>query len=159
MSDPRFSHAASAPLFKNIKKANKKLQIDDRFKESLTDQRFGATVGKQKKGRGIASNGNELSEFYETAAAASAVEDERQSKKGGKTASNGGSNNNAGSRLDYLNKLARGEISDNDADSDESDSDGGGSSTRSEDDSSSSEDDDDQASISDDGTLQCDCAS
>lgn len=157
--DERFTSALAAPIFNKIGgKDSNKVQIDDRFKSILTDERFRVVPGevvdaygrkkKSKKQGDLALK--ELHRLYKIEGADGEGEGEEgedevkeevvvdedkvsNKKKGGKK---GKASNNATveggaksmeDRLDYLTKLARGEISGSDSSSDsdsDSDSDG-----------------------------------
>jgi hypothetical protein len=130
--DRRFEAMHTAPIFKQSKKDNFKVKVDDRFKKLLTDDRFQSVHGKvDKYGRKTKVKDNakkvvdEMKEFYDID---EGVTDEPEgrgpSTKPSKGAQHGGSMD---SRLDYLNKLARGEISEESSDSDQSGSENGSS--------------------------------
>lgn len=123
--DHRFDSMHTAPIFKQSKKDSFKVKVDDRFKSVLSDTRFQSVPGKvDKYGRktktkdGANKVVKELKEFYdidgddnETAV----PEHQQTSNKPSKP--HGGSMD---SRLDYLNKLARGEISEESSSDDSS---------------------------------------
>ena len=155
-SDPRFSAMHSAPTFKKVKKDSKKVQVDDRFKQVLTDERFRAvpgavdSYGRKNKGGGKAA-AEELSSFYHVEE--SAESKSKNDKPGLKTAkggaksgssSSGGKGDEAETRLEYLNRLARGDV-DNDDDSSSSSSE----SNDSEDEGQADQDDEDDESEDD----------
>lgn len=140
--DARFAKVLSAPVFKNISKEKHKVEIDDRFKGMLTDDRFkvlpGGSVdayGRKKKQK--AGTEKEIEELYQVPAGNNSDDNEdneddaerigKKSKKGsGKQPAASSKKGKIEDRLDYLTKLARGEVSgsdDSDSDSDASDSD------------------------------------
>lgn len=152
VEDSRFSSMMNAPLFKKTSRQEKKVLLDDRFKAVLTDDRFrtapGAVVdkyGRKKKMKNSDRNyaAKELEEFYKIEENDDHNEQEQQQEggKGMKKKGKGSKSDKEGSeeRLDYLTKLARGEVDVSSSSSEEDDDD---------DDDSSSEDEDDNVSSS-----------
>lgn len=124
--DARFSSMHTAPTFKKGRIDKKKIVVDDRFKNVLTDDKFRVVPSQvdkygRKKKKEVEQ---ELSAFY-------AVEDGEQEKPKSQFSTSGVQKNDIELRMDYLNRLARGEVSEN-----SSSSDSGGD---------SDEDDDDEA--------------
>jgi len=126
--DNRFS--TQAPIFKALKQDKLKVRVDDRFVKPLLqkDTRFSSLPGKidqygRKRRNGIDKTNmvEEMKEFYtvdvEDKIANGDDEKEPQSRT---TAS---SSSSSDTRLEYLTRLARGEISGNDSTSSSSDSD------------------------------------
>lgn len=156
-NDPRFSSMHSAPTFKKVQKDNKKIKVDERFKKVLTDDRFRAVPGaidiygrKAKKGAKSAAE-KELDSFYQIDDSIVFVEEENSevkaascsnstsgkvSKGNDKRGADGTKGEEAETRLEYLNRLARGDVSGSsseseeerfsDVDSDDSDEEGEG---------------------------------
>ena len=137
MADSRFN--TNDPRFARQSKNKRKVVIDDRFKSMFEDGAFGKKSGGvdkygRKKAKG-ASRKSDLQRFYrldddeekEGGAKGGAKGKARSSEKGGRAAPSASAS--ALSRLDELNKMARGEggsdsSSDSDSDSDsESESD------------------------------------
>jgi len=130
----------TAPIFKQSKKDNFKVKVDDRFKTLLSDERFQSVPGKvdkygrKAKGKDVARKvAQEMKEFYdinedadENVDEEAAGTDDHKKPAGAKPVQGG----NMESRLDYLNRLARGEASDS-SDSDGSDDDSDSSSEQS----------------------------
>jgi hypothetical protein len=150
--DNRFNAMHSASTFKPTKKENTKVKVDDRFKSVLSDDRFQSVPGqvdkygrksntKEKKKRAA----NELKEFYDIDNEENEEETAQSAKPSAKPTRGGV---NIDTRLDYLNKLARGECSDDDSNNNSSDS----SSSGDEDD----EDDESSDSAADDSEKQND---
>jgi len=136
----------NSATFKSSKKDNFKVKVDDRFKTLLSDERFQSVPGQvDRYGRKTKSKDSankvakEMREFYDIDEGEDAVPE--QTKKGAKPAAkpNGGMD-----RLDYLNKLARGEISDEDSSGSDS-SEGSDSDSGSDSDDSRGSDDDNTA--------------
>jgi len=131
--DDRFNSMHKSATFKSSKKDNFKVKVDDRFKTLLTDERFQSVpgqvdrYGRKAKGKDAANKvAKEMREFYDIDEGEEEAVPEAAKK--GKAAAKPA--NTGLDRLDYLNKLARGEISDEDGsdsdssdDSDDSDSD------------------------------------
>jgi hypothetical protein len=137
----------TAPIFKQTKKDNFKVKVDDRFKTLLSDERFQSVpgqvdkYGRKSKGKDSAKKvTEEMKEFYDM------NEDEEEEKPKKSAEKKKGSTphlpqGSMDSRLDYLNKLARGEMSDTDSSSSGSDeSDGDSDSSEESDDSDSAAD-------------------
>jgi hypothetical protein len=135
-SDARFKDALSAPMFKSkVHAKDNKIVLDDRFKSVLTDERFrvipGASVDqygrKKKKKANEARALDELKDFYTVEQGEEDHEKEDEEgfeetkaatkSKGGKSGKLTGKTDEE--QLDYLTRLARGEISGSDDDSDE----------------------------------------
>ncbi|GMF21400.1 unnamed protein product [Phytophthora fragariaefolia] len=106
-----------------------KLQIDGRFAAALKDERFQSVQGKYDKyGRRIEKKSNELAKFYRLEG--DEQEQQQQEPKASSTTSSDDDQEDADatvaknseklSRLDYLNRMARGEL---ESGSDSSDSD------------------------------------
>ena len=130
ITDPRFDSMYSAPLFKKFRKDDNKLKLDNRFKTVLTEERFRSTPGEVDKYGRTSRNSSkkaakdELENFY-------AIEDEEGAREGDEASSTQKSSTE--SRLEYLNKLSRGDMSDDsssssDDDEEESSNDSSGSS-------------------------------
>lgn len=137
-SDDRFSSMHSASTFKKSKKESFKVKVDDRFKALLTDERFQSVPGQvDQYGRKVKTKGNqdkvanEMKQFYEMEQGDDKEAESTKAKVQPKKDKTGTD------RLEYLNKLARGEISDEDS---SSDSDSSGSSSDSSDADSASSD-------------------
>ena len=130
--DDRFSSMHTSSLFKRTAAGKKKVKIDSRFKEVLTDDRFRVDPGQvdkygRKKKSGVKQAEKELSEFYEVD-----NEDESQlqcdnddeqadedpsptisrQNKGKSSTTIVGTVDDMESRLEFLNRFARGEIDD-----------------------------------------------
>lgn len=156
VSDSRFQKVHNDPRFARLSNKKNKLKIDKRFAAVLKDERFQSVQGKYDKyGRRIDRKSNELKKFYdleeedeqEDKSASSSSDDEDSDKEAAapakakakaktKPTSDDDSESDddeapaAGdekmSRLDYLNRMARGELesgSDTSDDSDDSDAD------------------------------------
>ena len=134
VDDPRFSSMHSAPTFKKTQKDSNKITVDERFQTVLTDHRFRAVPGsidiygrKTKRGSKSAAE-KELHSFYQIEdAAVPEVEVTLKCTNSTKTAkySSGGKKKGSDeiqkaedpeSRLDYLNRLARGDVSESSSD-------------------------------------------
>ncbi|CAH0479209.1 unnamed protein product [Peronospora belbahrii] len=144
--DQRFHKVHNDPRFaRNVERKNK-LQIDQRFAGALKDERFQSVQGKYDKyGRRIEKKDNELKKFYcleekeeeedEEQPISSDPEDKAMAEDVPSTTSfddkDGDSTivkkNEKLSRLDYLNRMARGELGSgsesSDSDSEDSDDD------------------------------------
>ncbi|KAG7383320.1 pre-rRNA-processing protein esf1 [Phytophthora pseudosyringae] len=137
MSDPvrdqRFQKVHNDPRFARNSKRKNKLQIDGRFAAALKDERFQSVQGKYDKyGRRIEKKDNELKKFYrlDDEDEEQEQEEEKAETKAPSTTSSDDDNEDADatvaknseklSRLDYLNRMARGEL---ESGSDSSDSD------------------------------------
>ncbi|KAI9994079.1 hypothetical protein PInf_016642 [Phytophthora infestans] len=127
MSDPvrdqRFQKVHNDPRFARNSKRKSKLQIDRRFAGALKDERFQSVQGKYDKyGRRIEKKDNELKKFYrldEEEEEEEENDDEGKSKAPSTTSSDDDNedadatvakNSEKISRLDYLNRMARGEL-------------------------------------------------
>ena len=142
--DPRFSAAAAAPIFKKVRVSTHKTKLDPRFSGVLSDERFQLNPGEvDKYGRKTKKRDKreaalkELQQYYEieeeeplesendeeesmddaeiTSSSArhkkgSVKKDKKQQQR-----DQGKNSNGMESRLDYLNKLSRGEISESDS--------------------------------------------
>lgn len=144
-NDPRFSSMATAPMFTKFKKDNFKTKVDSRFAAVLKDERF---VGQGKTDiYGRKQNKKAARKEMESLYAAEDTESEviQTSKdkvtKGGKKSKPAPPVGDKDARLEYLNKVARGEIDV----SDSSDSDDHGSDSES--DSSANEDSDSDSDL------------
>eukprot|EP01039_Chlorochromonas_danica_P004756 gene4756-5213_t len=162
VEDSRFSSMMNAPLFKKTSHQEKKVLLDDRFKAVLTDDRFrtapGAVVdkyGRKKKNKKNADRdyaAKELEEFYkiEDNNDNDQPQEEQEGGKGLKKKGKGSKGDKEGSeeRLDYLTKLARGEVDVSSSSEDDNDDD---SSSEDENDtfstSSSSSGDEEEAAV------------
>lgn len=142
VNDPRFSSMHNAPIFKKIQKDNNKIKVDERFQSVLTDDRFRAVPGAidiygRKTKKGLKSSAEkELNSFYQIDdSIADEAEEDKEivavapttskviKKKG---SSVGLKTEDPETRLEYLNRLARGDVtgsSSDDSDGDDSDSD------------------------------------
>ena len=116
MSDPRFAAKLKQPIFKKPKKEANTVTLDDRFQQVLTDEKFhiASSSSVDKYGRKNKKNklkNNELKEIYQTNEEFKEAERAEIAFQEHKTK---GNNNNIDidSRLDYLNRLARGEVTD-----------------------------------------------
>ncbi|EQC32151.1 hypothetical protein SDRG_10346 [Saprolegnia diclina VS20] len=125
VSDPRFSKVHNDPRFARNSKKRNKVQLDKRFQAVLTDKKFQSVQGKYDKyGRRIEEQENEMKKYYN-------LEDEDEDKADdddNDDDDNDGKTDKpmtaAEKRIAYLNKMARGELSDEAAgSSDSSDSD------------------------------------
>lgn len=130
IDDDRFSNLVSAPIFKKTSKSKNKVVLDDRFKQVLTDERFRVLPGnsvdsygrKKKKVVGEDAALQELKSFYDVATEDNEedgeVNNQAETKSKAKS-SKEPKEDEFTDRLDYLTKLARGEISGSDESSDE----------------------------------------
>lgn len=136
VQDERFSSMLSAPIFKKTSNQQNKVVLDDRFRSVLTDERFRTAPGNavdkygRKKKHAVEDQfaAKELEQFYkvdESQATEASAKGSKKPKESGK----------AEDRLDYLTKLARGEVYMSSDDSDASSE---------ADDSSSSSDEDEE---------------
>ncbi|KAH7491564.1 hypothetical protein KRP22_002969 [Phytophthora ramorum] len=141
--DQRFQKVHNDPRFARNSKRKSKLQIDNRFAGALKDDRFQSVQGKYDKyGRRIEKKDNELKKFYrleeeeEEEDEEEEEEEEKESKAKAKASSTTSSdddddeadatvakNSEKLSRLDYLNRMARGELASGSDSSDSDDSD------------------------------------
>lgn len=106
-TDARFQSMLTDPIFKKAPRNNHKLKVDDRFKGVLSDDRFRLAPGDiDRYGRNTKDKKKSLSEdlqdFYE-------VEDSQNGESASHEQKDG--QEEIMSRLDYLTKLSRGEIS------------------------------------------------
>ena len=158
VNDPRFSSMHSAPIFKKIKKDSNKIKVDERFQTVLTDDRFRAVpgaidiYGRQTKKSLKSAAAKELNSFYQVDDGTASKDDEPEenaiktvvkakSKAKGLKDKSGDSvkSEDPESRLDYLNRLARGDLSGSSSEDEDSEDEGKFSDIASDD----SEDDDD----------------
>ncbi|CEG38704.1 pre-rrna processing protein esf1 [Plasmopara halstedii] len=129
VEDQRFRKVHNDPRFARNSKRKSKLQIDQRFAAALKDERFQSVQGKYDKyGRCLEKKDSELNKFYHL--------DEEDDEVKLKTPVISGSDddnenpsttvaktNEKLSRLDYLNRMARGELESDSESSDSEDSD------------------------------------
>ncbi|KAG3118905.1 hypothetical protein PI124_g11569 [Phytophthora idaei] len=137
MSDPvrdqRFQKVHNDPRFARNSKRKSKLQIDRRFAGALKDERFQSIQGKYDKyGRRIEKKDNELKKFYHLDEEEEENDEEAKAEAPSTTSSDDDNedadatvakNNEKLSRLDYLNRMARGELESGSDSSDSEDSD------------------------------------
>ena len=119
-NDPRFSAMATAPMFTKFKKDNFKTKVDSRFASVLSDERFVGQGNTDIYGR----KQNKKHAKKEMEALYTEVSSEKKGKKNDIKAS-ASSSDTKDARLEYLNKVVRGEIelnSDDDSDTGRSDS-------------------------------------
>ena len=144
--DARFSAMHTSATFKKNRKEDRKIKLDNRFESVLTEDRFRVAPGqvdkygrKAKKGgknASIDAATKELEGFYEIEKKDEGEEDkkeekgEKEDKRKSKVVKNSMDKMSMEERLEYINKLSRGEISDSgsDSSSDSSDSDSSGES-------------------------------
>ena len=113
--DARFA-MLNAPMFNTIKKDKHKVELDDRFKAALQDDRFalqnkGGTDKYGRKSKG-GSGKEDLSEFYKTAEDANKIKkdaskDTKQKKVVHEAAAEEQKESTKMTRLEYLTKLSR----------------------------------------------------
>ena len=140
VNDPRFSSMHNAPIFKKIQKDSNKIKVDERFQTVLTDDRFRAVPGaidiygrKTKKGAKSAAE-KELNSFYQIDDSIPSTTDGddmgvhdtatttgKESKGKKPKAKEGVKAEDPESRLEYLNRLARGDVSGSSSDDDSED--------------------------------------
>ncbi|TDH66599.1 uncharacterized protein CCR75_006076 [Bremia lactucae] len=139
VSDARFGKVHNDPRFARKSNRKSKLEIDKRFAAALKDKRFQSVQGKYDKyGRRITKKDNELDKFYRLEEE-EGEEDTTKAKAKAKapfTTSSDDDNDDACSaavtksdqkfsRLDYLNRMARGKLESgsgsSDSDSEDSD--------------------------------------
>jgi hypothetical protein len=142
IDDERFSSVLSAPLFKKMSAEKNKVVLDDRFKGVLTDERFRILPGgdidaygrKIKKKKSSTQALKELENFYTSTDPSTTVSEEVENKEQEQAPESVGKKIKKGhvekkqpqtdeERLDYLNRLARGEISDEEDDGSDSEED------------------------------------
>ena len=147
--DSRFTSAGDAPIFKKVRSSSHKTKLDPRFSGVLSDERFQLNPGEvDKYGRKTKKKDkreaalNELQQIYEidedlhaaTVGPSSSAKKERKyeeregkgkgkGKGEGKGEGKGKAPKAMESRLDYLNKLSRGEISESSSESSDDSSD------------------------------------
>ena len=126
--DARFRTMHSAPTFNTSRKESKKVKLDGRFEGVLTESRFRVAPGSVdrygRKTRKTGQASKDLEQFYEIDRDDPNIHDKNMDKdKSLKKQSNE-------DRMDYLNRLSRGELQESDSESssdssqeDESDSD------------------------------------
>ena len=135
--DKRFERMHSAPIFKKTARDTNKAKLgnDDRFGKMMSDSRFRSTPGDiDRYGRNVKSKNKknakkEMEQLYDT----TDNDDKKKSKKSSSSATQ------VEDRMEYINRLARGEVSDSDSSSNSSSDDSG-----SEISESSSDDDDNE---------------
>ena len=135
--DSRFTSAGDAPIFKKVRSSSHKTKLDPRFSGVLSDERFQLNPGEvDKYGRKTKKKDkreaalNELQQIYEidedlhaaTVGPSSSAKkerkyEEREGKGKGKGEGKGKAPKAMESRLDYLNKLSRGEIAESSSES------------------------------------------
>jgi hypothetical protein len=129
VDDERFSSLLSAPMFKKTSTEKNKVVLDERFKSILTDEKFrvmpGGSVdqyGRKVKGKSSQEQAlKELEGFY-TVDKSSLPEEEATTEPATKKKKQPVVKpQNDEDRLDYLNRLARGEVSDSDESEEEDD--------------------------------------
>ncbi|OQR98341.1 pre-rRNA-processing protein ESF1 [Thraustotheca clavata] len=117
VSDPRFSKVHNDPRFARNSKKRNKVQLDKRFQAVLTDTKFQSVQGKYDKyGRRIEKQENEMKKYYNL------EEDEEEDDAEEKATELKKPMTAAEKRIAYLNKMARGELSDGSDTSESSDS-------------------------------------
>eukprot|EP01036_Dinobryon_divergens_P044239 gene44239-59013_t len=144
IDDPRFVSMQSDPIFKKNRKGKHKVKVDERFQGVLSDDRFRVTPGQvDRYGRKTKAKSNaaveELHDFYEIETDDKdevAMKESNKNSKFHKSSDRKVEGMDMATRLDYLNKLSRGEVSGSSSDSDDEDED------NDQDDSGSDEDDD-----------------
>lgn len=123
-NDPRFSAMATAPMFTKFKKDNFKTKVDSRFSSVLKDEKFigqGKTDIYGRKQNKKAARKEMESLYMEDNPEVG--EPPRAGKGKSKSTPNNAPGDSKDARLEYLNKVARGEIAVNSgSDSDDSDS-------------------------------------
>lgn len=132
-SDPRFSAMHSAPIFAKQKKDNFKTKVDSRFSSLLTDEKFVGAAGKTdiygRKNKKNSSNAKkEMESLYVKEDSNDKGKQSKFKGKEAKTASKKQNGNKGDTRVDYLNKLARGEIEGSSSENSEEEEFEGGSS-------------------------------
>ena len=153
-NDPRFSAMATAPMFSKVKKDKYKTKVDDRFTSMLHDDRFAGEgnvdiYGRKQKKKVMSKAVKEMQSLY-TNTNTNDNDNTNTTHKTKLQKGKSGGDNGADSRLEYLNKLVRGEISLNssdegegEGDNDDDDSHRSNSSVCTGDDDSDAESDDD----------------
>ncbi|TMW69323.1 hypothetical protein Poli38472_001479 [Pythium oligandrum] len=130
VGDARFQKVHNDPRFARVGKRKNKLQIDQRFAGVLKDERFQAVQGKYDKyGRRLDKSQNELKKFYrleddEEEDKEEASDDDEEEEKAVKATSSDEEEKESDprlSRLEYLNRMARGELASGDESSSSSD--------------------------------------
>ncbi|OQR82961.1 pre-rRNA-processing protein ESF1 [Achlya hypogyna] len=108
VSDPRFSKVHNDPRFARNSKKRNKVQLDKRFEGVLTDKKFQSVQGKYDKyGRRIEKQENEMKKYYNL------EDDEDEDIDDDETAAAPKKPMTAAEkRIAHLNKMARGELSD-----------------------------------------------
>jgi hypothetical protein len=151
VDDDRFSSMHNNPIFRKTKKDKMKLDVDERFEKVLTDDRFHALPGGSVDAYGrrvrkqSQANENELSAIYRKGESSDGKDDKsKNSEAKKKTNLQKTKSDPLESRLDYLNRLARGEISgpDSETDSDRSSDDEGSISDNGDNDDTNGDDGD-----------------
>ena len=158
VNDPRFSSMHSAPIFKKIKKDSNKIKVDERFQTVLTDDRFRAVpgaidiYGRKTKTSLKSAAAKELNSFYQIDDGIALKDDDPEenapetiakarskAKDLKEKIDDGVKSEDPESRLNYLNRLARGDVSGSSSEDEDSEDEG----NLSEIDSDDSEDDND----------------
>jgi len=136
--DARFSAMHTASTFNTARKESHKVKLDGRFKGVLTDSRFRAAPGQvDRYGRKGKSKGNaskELEQFYQIEEPTTEATERENS---GKPKAKGSTKSSTEDRMEYINRLSRGEIAESSSSSSSSDA----SDAESDSDSSSGDDD------------------
>jgi len=136
--DARFSAMHTASTFNTARKESHKVKLDGRFESVLTDSRFRAAPGRvdrygrkdKSKGKGNASK--ELEQFYHVEEPADDADKPNTTKAKSKSAT---TKNSTEDRMEYINRLSRGEVDESGSSSSSDDS------SEAESDSDSSSDD------------------
>ncbi|RYH27196.1 hypothetical protein EON65_13895 [archaeon] len=151
IQDERFASALSKPIFRPVSKDKHKTILDDRFQSLLTDEKF-SVLSKSKVdqyGRKVKKSkdkqDNELENLYKQENDKKEVE-EPTPKSTQRSKQPQEKKQSMEDRLDYLSKLARGEIDPSGSDSSDSSDD--------EDDSSSTSSSSSSDSLSDTGSHE-----
>ena len=125
--DKRFERMHSAPIFKKTQKDTHKVKLgDDRFGGVMSDSRFRSTpgqvdrYGRSNKGTNKKNVKDELEKLYEVDTGDAVKSDKKAIAK---TRSIPSKSQSTEDRMEYINKLARGEVSESGSSSDSSDDD------------------------------------
>ena len=144
--DKRFERMHSAPIFKKTQKDSHKIKLgDERFGGVLSDSRFRSTpgqvdrYGRSTKGANKKNAKDELEKLYEVDTEETRDNEKKASSKTRTVPSKARSTED---RMEYINKLARGEVSESGSSSDSS------SDNSDSEDSSSNDDSDDDGMVS-----------
>jgi len=138
--DARFSAMHTASTFNTARKEAHKVKLDGRFEGVLTDSRFRAApgqvdrYGRKGKGQGKGGASKELQQFYQVEEAAPEPDANKSSAAKAKSKGAAGKNSTE-DRMEYINRLSRGEVdgSSSSSDDDSSDAESDSSSSSSED--------------------------